>query len=71
MSQDEHYREIILEPIRGCAAYKPKIGRGKGEGYDLISFQQLYRSDPFYSWLGLDSPEMYAAHKTAGGMTSI
>jgi len=37
----------------------------------LEQFQALYRSDPFYNWMGLDSPLMYAAHKAAGGMTSI
>jgi len=31
----------------------------------------MYRSDPFYNWVGLDNPLMYAAHKAAGGMTSI
>ncbi len=31
----------------------------------------LYGADPVYAWLGLDSPLMYAAHKAAGGMTSI
>lgn len=37
----------------------------------LQQFQVMYGADPFYSWLGLDSPMMYAAHKAAGGMTSI
>ena len=37
----------------------------------MKQFQNLYRSDPFYRWLGLDNPLMYAAHKAAGGMTSI
>lgn len=27
--------------------------------------------DPFYGWFGLDNPLMYAAHKAAGGMTSV
>ena len=31
----------------------------------------MYGEDPFYSWIGLDSPLMYAAHKAAGSMTSI
>jgi hypothetical protein len=31
----------------------------------------MYRADPFYNWVGLDSPLMYAAHQAAGGMTSI
>ena len=31
----------------------------------------MYGADPFYSWIGLDSDLMYAAHKAAGGMTSV
>jgi hypothetical protein len=31
----------------------------------------MYGADPFYHWVGLDSQLMYAAHKVAGGMTSI
>ncbi|HNQ23453.1 MAG TPA: hypothetical protein PKK06_10200 [Phycisphaerae bacterium] len=31
----------------------------------------MYREDEFYSWFGLDSPLVYAAHKAAGGMTSV
>jgi hypothetical protein len=31
----------------------------------------MYGADPFCSWVGLDSPLMYAAHKAAGGMTSV
>ena len=68
---DHKYLEIILNPIRVCAQYKPKLGRGRGDGYSLPDFQKLYRSDPFYSWFGLDNPLMYAAHKAAGGMTSV
>lgn len=66
------YLDLVLEPIRVCAKYKPKFGQGaKGGGLTLAQFQALYQSDPFYSWLGLDNPMMYAAHKAAGGMTSI
>lgn len=69
---DAAYLELILEPIRVCAQYQPKFGQGaKGGGLTLTQFQKLYQSDPFYSWLGLDNPLMYAAHKAAGGMTSI
>jgi hypothetical protein len=71
MNKDEHYRKILLEPIYVCARYKPKMGQGRGEGYELEAFQKLYRADQFYSWFGLDNPLMYAAHKAAGGMTSI
>lgn len=37
----------------------------------MDAFQELYRSDAFYNWFGLGSPLMYAAHRAAGGMTSI
>lgn len=70
-TKDTEYLEIILKPIRVCASYKPKLGQGKSDGLDLKAYQVLYRSDPFYNWFGLDNPLMYAAHKTAGGMTSV
>ncbi|MBI5827758.1 MAG: hypothetical protein HZB22_08550 [Deltaproteobacteria bacterium] len=73
MKQDDtKYLELVLEPIKVCAKYKPKFGQGaKGDGLTLAQFQTLYQSDPFYSWFGLDNPMMYAAHKAAGGMTSV
>jgi len=69
-NRDKRYLAIVVEPIRVCATYKPKMGCGPA-GCDLRSFQTLYRSDPFYAWFGLDNPLMYAAHKAAGGMTSL
>lgn len=55
-----------------CRRYKPKFGLGnKEEGLDLARFLSLYGADPFYSWIGLNSDLMYAAHKAAGGMTSV
>ena len=72
MPNDAKYLALVLEPIRVCAQYKPKFGQGaKGAGLTLAQFQQLYQSDPFYNWFGLDNPLMYAAHKAAGGMTSV
>lgn len=69
---DAKYLRLILEPIKLCAQYKPKFGQGaKSGGLTLEQFQTLYQGDPFYSWFGLDNPMMYAAHKAAGGMTSI
>ncbi len=68
---DKKYLSTILDAVRVCASYKPKLGQGNKVGLDLAAFQRLYRSDPFYSWFGLDHPLMYAAHKAAGGMTSI
>lgn len=71
MTSDARYLEIILNSVRVCADYKPKFGQGRGSGLTLSQFQDLYQGDPFYSWFGLDNPMMYAAHKAAGGMTSV
>ena len=68
---DARYLKTIVDSVRVCARYKPKFGQGRGEGLSLTQFHDLYRRDPFYSWFGLDNPMMYAAHKAAGGMTSI
>lgn len=71
-SDDERYLKIVLDPIRVCAHYKPKFGQGNASGgLTLAEFQTLYRADAFYNWFGLDNPLMYAAHKAAGGMTSV
>ena len=71
VERDARYLELVLNPIRVCASYKPKMGYGAGDGLTLADFQTLYGGDPFYSWFGLEHPLMYAAHKAAGGMTSI
>lgn len=64
--------ELFISPLRECISYKPRFGNSslKG-GCSFDDFLALYRADPFYSWIGLDSPLMYGAHKAAGGMTSI
>lgn len=70
--RDARYRELLLEPVRVCANYRPAFGTARGEEeITLDAFRRLFGMDPLYSWLGLDSPLMYAAHKAAGGMTSI
>lgn len=72
MTVEEKYINIFLEPIRKCKDYKPKFGESQNSnGVSLDEFMQLYKSDLFYAWIGLDSGFMYAAHKAAGGMTSI
>ena len=68
---EQRYLEIILSAIQVCTSYKPKMGHGAQAGLSLGDFQTLYSADPFYSWFGLDNPLMYAAHKAAGGMTSV
>jgi hypothetical protein len=66
---DAKYLKIVTSAINVCADYQPKFGQGKD--VSLREFRALYQSDAFYAWFGLDSPLMYAAHKAAGGMTSI
>ncbi len=66
---DHPYLEVLLKRIRICGQYKPKFGQGNA--LSLAQFSDLYGSDPFYTWLGLDNPLMYAAHRTAGGITSV
>lgn len=64
------YLETLLAPLRTCASYKPSLGKESG-GVSVEGFKQLYGADPLYHWIGLDSDFMYAAHKAAGGMTSV
>jgi hypothetical protein len=71
LPDDERYFLLLTTPLRACTQYKPKFGQGGKAGITLEQFQQMYGSDPFYSWIGLDSHLMYAAHKAAGGMTSV
>ena len=69
--QNIRYREIIINPVIECASYTPKFGHARNGGFTLNEFQELYRADTFYHWLGLDNSLMYSAHKAAGGITSI
>ncbi|HEY84028.1 MAG TPA: hypothetical protein G4N96_02780 [Chloroflexi bacterium] len=69
---DKNYLNIFIEPILKSKDYRPKFGdSSKKEGVTLAEFYELYGSDPFYSWIGLDTDLMYAAHRAAGGMTSL
>lgn len=69
--QDERYFQLIQRALAVCKNYRPKFGQGRKSGLTLEEFRTLYQSDPFYTWFGLDSPLLYAAHKAAGGMTSV
>lgn len=71
LTPDERYFTLFATAIRKCLVYKPKFGKGRGSGLEVREFRVLYAADPFYHWIGLDSPLMYAAHKAAGGMTSV
>ena len=70
-TDDSRYVRTIVDCVQVCASYKPKFGQARSQGLTLHQFQDLYRNDPFYSWFGLNNPMLYAAHKAAGGMTSI
>ncbi|HEX6287678.1 MAG TPA: hypothetical protein VFZ66_00735 [Herpetosiphonaceae bacterium] len=70
-TREDQYFQLLVVALRACAQYKPMFGKGRKGGLSLEQFQEMYRADSFYSWVGLDSPLMYAAHKAAGGMTSI
>ncbi len=69
--RDERYLKTFLDPLRVCADYLPAFGTSGRSGISLSDFQTLYGSDEFYSWIGLDTPLVYAAHKASGGLTSI
>ncbi len=71
MDADARYRSLVLDRIRVSADYKPQFGLGRRRGVSLEEFIAAYSADPLYSWIGLNSPAIYAAHKAAGGMTSI
>jgi hypothetical protein len=68
---EQRYLNLLLDPLDARAHYKPKFGTEDSAGVTLEQFKVLYGEDPFYHWIGLDSDLMYAAHKAAGGMTSI
>jgi hypothetical protein len=71
LKKDQKYFDIVIDPLLVCKKYKPKLGHGGKDGYSLKEFQTFYGADPFYKWMGLDTSLMYAAHKAAGGMTSV
>ncbi|HLJ81894.1 MAG TPA: hypothetical protein VKT52_10435 [Ktedonobacterales bacterium] len=71
MSQDDEYLQLLLKAIQTSANYRPKFGQGRKGGWTLDQFTQVYSADPFYSWFGLDMPIVYAAHRAAGGLTSV
>jgi len=71
MLKDQEYLEIFLRPIEVAKRYRPKLGLGSQAGISAQEFETLYEADPFYHWLGLDAPEIYTAHRLAGGITSL
>jgi hypothetical protein len=70
-NQDQAYLQLLLSPLYECAKYRPAFGGEDKAGVSLDQFRAIYGADQLYAWIGLDSELMYAAHKAAGGMTSI
>lgn len=70
-SSDAHLLEVFMRPIRKSAEYRPAFGQGRSGGLKVSEFRTLYGGDLFYAWLGLDSNPVYAAHRAAGGLTSV
>ena len=68
-ASEERYLSIVLDKVHVCRTYQPKFGQGRSVNLDR--FRQLYGADSFYRWFGLDNPLLYAAHKAAGGITSL
>lgn len=68
---EEKYLETFIEPLYACQNYTPKFGHSQQQGLTLNGFLKLYGEDPFYSWIGLNTEQIYLAHKAAGSMTSI
>lgn len=71
MDKDREYLEELLSPLRITLNYRPKLGSGSHNGISPDEFRQIYSTDAFYHWLGLDLPEIYVAHRVAGGITSL
>ena len=71
MVNEEYCVKIINDALNVCGRYKPKFGKGGRQGVTLDQFHEIYSADTFYSWFGLDSSQIYAAHRAAGGITSI
>lgn len=64
--------DLFISPLKECLDYRPHFGNNsKKGGFALPDFLNLYGQDPFYSWIGLNTPLMYNAHRAAGSMTSI
>jgi hypothetical protein len=68
---DDKYFALVQSALAVCCDYRPRFGKGPKRGLTVDEFRTLYGADSFYSWFGLDSPLIYAAHRAAGGMTSL
>jgi hypothetical protein len=65
----DRYVEDFLRPMRKCLDYKPAFGTSSQ--VSSLQFIDKFSQDFFYASVGLAIPEMYVAHKAAGGITSF
>lgn len=68
---DREYLRALLSPLEATKSYRPKLGQGGQRAVSAAEFQKIFGEDPFYQWMGLDLPEVYIAHRVAGGITSL
>lgn len=65
--EDDDLLDCLIKPILDSASL-PKFGTGKGVKVD--EFTENRKSDPLYGNIGLDTPEIYAAHAGSSVITS-
>ena len=68
-TDDERYLAALIEPVQKSRHHRPRFGTETR--IDADSFRSMYGADLFYRTVGLSDPAVYAAHRAAGGMTSV
>ena len=67
--REQAYLGALLAPLVVTRNYRPLLGQARPQS--PADFAALYGADPLYRAAGLDAPAVYAAHRVAGGMTSV
>ncbi len=68
-NREQHYLRLLLNAVEVCLNYQPKLGGQTPVSLDR--FLEQYSTDAFYHWVGLDTPQVYRAHRAGGGITSL
>lgn len=68
-NREQHYLRLLVNAIEVCLNYQPKLGAQTP--VSLERFLEQYSADAFYHWVGLDTPQVYRAHRAGGGITSL
>lgn len=69
VNMEDRYLRLLLDAIKICSNYQPRLGGN--EPASLERFLQIYSTDAFYHWVGLDAQQVYKAHRAGGGLTSL